>query len=57
VRVPIDRTLPKALRHLLGAIAQREKQELTGGTRAFINTHTECSDQQVLPLWYAAGES
>src|SRR5262245_17974030 len=31
------------------AISQREKQELTGGTRAFIDAHTEPADQQVLP--------
>jgi hypothetical protein len=37
-------------------VAQREKQDLTDGTRAFIEAHTECSDQQVLPLRYAAGE-
>jgi len=33
------------------AVAQREKQELTDGTRAFIDAYTEPADQQVLPLW------
>jgi hypothetical protein len=33
------------------AVAHREKQELTDGTRAFIDAHTEPADQQVLPLW------
>jgi hypothetical protein len=40
----------------LRTVAQREKQELTDGTRAFIDAHTECSDQLVLPLRDAAGE-
>ena len=33
------------------AVAQRERQELTDGTRAFIDAHTEPADQEVLPLW------
>jgi hypothetical protein len=33
------------------AVAHGEKQELTDGTRAFIDAHTEPADQQVLPLW------
>jgi hypothetical protein len=32
------------------AVAQRESQELTDGTRAFIDAHTEAADQRVLPL-------
>ena len=32
------------------ALAHREKQELTDGTRAFIEAHTDPADQQVLPL-------
>jgi hypothetical protein len=32
-------------------VAQREQQELTGGTRAFVETHIEPADQQVPPLW------
>ena len=34
----------------LRTVAQRENQELTDGTRAFIEAQAECSDQQVLPL-------
>ena len=33
------------------AVAHRENQELTEATRAFIETHTDHADQQVLPLW------
>ena len=33
------------------AVAQRREQELTDGTRAFIEAHTESVDQQLLPLW------
>jgi hypothetical protein len=35
----------------LRAVAHREQQELTEGTRAFIEAHTEPAEQQVLPLW------
>jgi hypothetical protein len=34
-------------------VARRDGQELTGGTRAFIETHSDPADQQqVLPLWH-----
>jgi hypothetical protein len=34
-------------------VARREAKELTGGTRAFIEAHSDPADQQqVLPLWY-----
>jgi hypothetical protein len=32
-------------------VADREKQELTDGTRAFIDAHSAPADQEVLPLW------
>ena len=31
-------------------VAQREQQDLTDGTCAFVEAHTECSEQQLLPL-------
>jgi hypothetical protein len=31
-------------------VAQREQQELTGGTRTFVEAHTEPADKEVLPL-------
>jgi hypothetical protein len=34
-------------------VARRDGQELTGGTRAFIEAHSDPADQQqVLPLWH-----
>jgi hypothetical protein len=34
-------------------VARRDGQELTGGTRAFIETHSDPADQQqLLPLWH-----
>jgi hypothetical protein len=34
-------------------VARRDGQELTGETRAFIETHSDPADQQqVLPLWH-----
>jgi hypothetical protein len=32
-------------------IALRKEQELPGGTREFIEAHTEVAEQHVLPLW------
>jgi hypothetical protein len=43
----VSELIARKVRH----VAQREKQELTDGTRAFIEAHTEPADQQVLPLW------
>jgi hypothetical protein len=34
------------------AVARREEQGLTAGTRAFIEAHSDPADeQQLLPLW------
>ena len=45
------RDVSQLIARKLRAVAHREQQELTEGTRAFIEAHTEPAEQQVLPLW------
>jgi hypothetical protein len=45
------RDVSELIARKVSAVAHRENQELTEGTRAFIDAHTDPADQQVLPLW------